>query len=220
MNVIKIESIADSVKKYIEKCIFNGKFKPGQQIKEQEVSQSLGVSRPPIREAFKILEAEGLLARKPNKGVFVAELDEKDIWEIYTLKTKLYVMGTELAFEHLSASILKKLEQIVLKMEECVASSPPDIKLYQRLNEQFHDTILDASRHQRLKKIASNLHNQVKRFSYWSLGNENHLRKSCQYHREIFEALKRKDKENAIRLTEEHVMEGLTLLKKGMKGTG
>jgi len=212
MSLIKIESIADSVKKYLEQKIVTGKLKPGQQIKEQEVAEALGVSRPPIREALKILETEGLITRKPNRGAFVTEIEEKDIWEIYTLKTALYGLGTRLAFDRLTDALITKLEVITAKMGECIEQEPPDISKYQSLNEQFHDLMLDAAGHGRLKKMADTLHNQVKRYSYRSLAERSHLQRSYKYHMAIVEAIKRGEKEKAAQLTEEHVLEGLKVL--------
>ena len=220
MSVIRIESIADGVKKYLEQRIVTGKLRPGQQIKEHELAQSLGVSRPPIREALKILEAEGLITRRPNKGAFVTEIDEKDIWEIYTLKTALYGLGTRLAFDRLTDALINKLDQITSKMKECIDQEPPDITRYQALNEQFHDLMLDAAEHGRLKKMAATLHNQVKRYSYRSLAERSHLQRSYKYHKAIVEAIKDGDKEKAAQLTEEHVLEGLKVLQNISKRGG
>ncbi len=212
MSVLKIESIADGVKKYLEQRIVTGKLKPGQQIKEQDLAESLGVSRPPIREALKILEAEGLITRIPNKGAFVTEIEEKDIWEIYTLKTALYGLGTRLAFDRLNDSLISKLEHIVSNMKQCIEQDPPDITRYQALNEQFHDLMLDAADHGRLKKMAATLHNQVKRYSYRSLAERSHLQRSYKYHKAIVDAIKKGQREKAAQLTEEHVLEGLKVL--------
>jgi DNA-binding transcriptional regulator YhcF (GntR family) len=92
--MLKIQSIVDNVRKYLLGRILHGELHPGQQVKEQEIASSLGISRPPIREALKLLEAEGLIVRKPNRGAFVATITERDAWEIYTLKCSLYEMAT------------------------------------------------------------------------------------------------------------------------------
>jgi len=75
---MKVESIADLAKRHIELWIIKGEYKPGQKLKEEEISVRLGISRPPTREAFKSLEAEGLVVRKPRRGVFVTEMTEKE----------------------------------------------------------------------------------------------------------------------------------------------
>ncbi len=84
--MITIGSIVDYAKNFIEQCIVTGELSPGQRIKEEEIAKKLEISRPPVREAFKILEAEGLIRRNPRRGVFVTEITSKDVWEIYTLK--------------------------------------------------------------------------------------------------------------------------------------
>ncbi len=101
---MKVESIVDRTVKHLEDMIIKGKLLPGQQVKEQEIADRLGVSRPPVREAFKLLEAEGLVRREPRRGVFVTELSDEDIWEIYTLKTALYTLAVTLAIDKLTAA--------------------------------------------------------------------------------------------------------------------
>jgi len=220
MSMIKVESIADGVKKYLEQRIFTGKLKPGQQIKEQEVAESLGVSRPPIREALKILEAEGLITRKPNKGAFVTEIEEKDIWEIYTLKMGLYDLATRLAFNKISDREIERWDELIRQMGECVVKQPADLLKYQTLNEGFHGIMIDLCANERLKRMLLILHNQVKRYSYKSLGNKEHLQESFNYHRAILEAIKNKDKALTIKLTREHVLKGLNVLQELMAEEG
>ena len=212
MSVIKIESIADGVKKYLEQRIVTGRLKPGQQVKEQEVAETLGVSRPPIREALKILEAEGLITRKPNKGAFVREIAEKDIWEIYTLKMGLYDLATRLAFSKISDREIERWDEVIRQMEECVVKEPADLVKYQTLNESFHGIMIDLCGNERLKRMVLTLRNQVERFRYKSLGNKEHLQESFNYHRAILEAIKNKDKALTIKLTREHVLKGLNVL--------
>lgn len=215
---MRIKSLVDHAKQYLENGIVKGSFLPGQQIKEEQIASHLGFSRPPIREAFKILEAEGLLTRKPNRGVFVSTIDADDIWEIYSLKMALYGLAARLAIEKISDRGIRRLEREVEKMEECVRSEPTDLVKYQTLNETFHNVTIEIAGHERLKKIAASLQNQVKRFSYKSLADRNHLQSSCRYHREILEAIKRKDKDAAERLNREHILKGLHVLQETIFG--
>jgi len=209
---VKIESIVDQAERYIREWVVTGKFKPGQQIKEEEISQRLGVSRPPVREALKMLEAAGLVIRKPRRGVFVPEMTEKDMGEIYTLKATLYEMATALAMDVISEQEIKKLEFAVGKMELCVEKDPIDLLRYQDLHKAFHNNIMVIAGNDRLKTFASNLHNQVTPFSYKSLQNKNHLNSSVRYHREIVNAIKEKDRSLACSLMKEHVLNALDVL--------
>ena len=209
---MKIESIVDQAERYIREWVVTGKFKPGQQIKEEEISQRLGVSRPPVREALKMLEAAGLVIRKPRRGVFVPEMTEKDMWEVYTLKATLYEMATALTMDVISEQEIKKLEFAVGKMELCVAKDPVDLLRYQELHKSFHNNIMVIAGNDRLKTFASILHNQVTPFSYKSLQNKNHLNSSVRYHREIVNAIKEKDRSLACSLMKEHVLNALDVL--------
>ena len=210
--MLQIHSIVDNVRKYLLGRILHGDLNPGQQVKEQEISSSLGISRPPIREALKLLEAEGLIVRRPNRGAFVATVTEHDAWEIYTLKCSLYEMATRLAFERISEMDIEKLGTIINEMEKCVFSEPPDVIRYQSLNKKFHDIMFQISGHQRLQKISQMLHHQMNRFSCVSLMDEGHLKGSLMYHQEILAAIKEGDMDSTIRITREHILKGLAIV--------
>ncbi len=209
---MKIESIVDLAKRHMELWIIKGEYEPGQKLKEEEIAMRLGISRPPIREAFKALEAEGLVVRKPRRGVFVSEMTAKDVWEAYTLKAALYEMATELAMDKITANQISDLDAVVRQMEDCVKGEPVDLLQYQEYHQDFHHKIMLISGHDRLKKISVSIHNQVGRFSYKSLQNNSHLQSSVGYHRNIVTALKAKDKTLACSLMKEHVLEALDVL--------
>ncbi len=209
---MNIESIADQAKRHIEVWIIKGEYEPGRQLKEEEISARLGISRPPVREAFKMIEAEGLVVRKPHRGVFVTEMTAKDVWEAYTLKAALYEMATELAMNAISEIQINKLDAVVRQMENCAKMESIDLLRYQEYHQNFHDKIMVISGHDRLKKISVSIHNQVGRFSYRSLQNKSHLQSSVRYHRQIINAIKAKDKTLACRLMKEHVLEALDVL--------
>jgi len=207
---MRIKSIVDHTAKALEDMIIKGKLKPGQKVKEQEISTRLGISRPPLREAFKILEADGLIRREPRRGVFVSELQEKDIWEIYTLKLALYTLGINLAMDKIAESDVEKLEKVVAQMEKSVqGNGSPDVMKYEELNNLFHEMTANIAGHGRLKKIQQSLNNQIKRIAYRSFGDRKHLEISCKYHRKILDAIKAKDKGKAEQLTREHILRGL-----------
>ena len=209
---MNVESLADGARRQILEWIATGELKPGQQIKEEEIAKRLHISRPPIREAFKTLEAEGLVIRKPRRGVFVYEMTEKDIWEVFTLKADLYEMAMELAMQNITVPEIEELQNLFEKMEACVKKKPADILGYQRFHRAYHSRILDISGNERLKQIASNLHMQIRRFSYQSLQDKNHLHSSVWYHRQIVEAIVKKQKKTACSLMKEHVLNALTVL--------
>ncbi len=207
-----VESIADLAKRHIQVWIIKGEYQPGQQLKEEEITARLDISRPPVREAFKMLEAEGLVVRKPRRGVYVTEMTGKDVWEAYTLKAALYEMATGLAMESISETQINELDAVVRQMESCVKNEPVDLLQYQQYHQNFHYQIMLISGHDRLKKISVSIHNQVCRFSYKSLQRRDHLESSVWYHRKMIDAIRAKDKVSACRLMKEHVLEALNVL--------
>lgn len=209
---MKVPSVTDMARSYLEEAIYSGRFKPGCQVKEERVATALGISRPPIREAFKMLEAEGILHRVPRRGVFVTEIKDQDAMEIYTLKAELYAFSIRISFHRLSESDLSRMGRIVDAMEACIQAEPPNVVSYQELNVGFHSLHVDTARHGRLKQILNTLHNQVRYYSFQTLQNRQHLERSCRYHRQIFEACRMGDMEAAVALSREHVLIGLERL--------
>ena len=214
MESMTIQSLVDYARKYLESAIITGELSPGQRIKEEEIASRLEISRPPLRQAFEILIAEGLITRKPRRGVFVSEITERDIWEIYTLKASLFELATNLAIDSMTDEGIKKLEDVIQKMEDCVSREPADVTQYQSLNEDFHiNILLDISGHKRLRKIMRNLDNQAKRLSYENLmSSKAYLMSSCEYHKLMFGAIKKKDKALSGKLCQEHIFRGMKRL--------
>ncbi|MGD8991940.1 MAG: GntR family transcriptional regulator [Desulfobacterales bacterium] len=209
---MKIESLVDLAKRHIQLWIIKGEYQPGQRLKEEEISARLDISRPPVREAFKFLEAQGLVMRKPRRGVFVTEMTAKDVWEAYTLKATLYEMAIELALDNISNPQIVGLESLVKGMEDCAFSEPVNLLGYQEHHQEFHDRILLISGNERLKKISASIHLQVCRFSYKSLQDKAHLNASIRNHRRIIDALKKKNKSLACKLMKNHVLDALDVL--------
>lgn len=203
-------SITDLAKEYLEKAIFSGELLPGAQIKEDHIAEVLKISRPPLREAFKLLEGEGLVVRKPRRGVFVSEITDKDVWEIYSLKAELYEFSITLSFDRMTATEVNQMGEIVKAMKACVHTDPPDILTFQEMNVSFHDIHIDLANHRRLKKGLWVLHKQVMHFSYNSLSNPKHLQRSLKYHFDIHAAFKNGDLDRAKQLTRDHVLAALS----------
>lgn len=213
-----VQSLVDYARMYLENAIITGEFPPGMRIKEEEIASHLQISRPPIRQAFESLVVEGLLTRQPRRGVMVTSFEEKDIWEIYTLKASLYSLATNLAIDSITEDGLAKLEKTVEAMVKCVSKQPVNLKKYQELNEDFHiNILLEISKHGRLHRLLHNLDKQLKWLSYRNLLDSAHLQSNCESHRRMLDAIKRKDKALAEQLCKEHIFRGMDLLIKNMK---
>jgi DNA-binding GntR family transcriptional regulator len=217
---MQIQTVTYHITESLRNQIIQGKLKAGQRIMDTDIISRLDVSRTPIREALKILEAEGLITNKPRKGAFVAEYTLKDVWEVYTINAALYALAVDVAMDRISNGNIKKLKDIFQKMEEAVKEEIPDINKYQQFHFKFHDTLFQISMNARLRQICNGMNNQIKRFSRKSFSDSKHLLSSCQTHKEILQAIEIGDKSSAKELIYTHVMEGLENLQKILKDTG
>ena len=211
---MEVESLVDIARKQIRELIITGEFKPGQQLKEDELCKRFGISRPPIREAFKTLESDGMVFRRPRYGVFVCEITAKDVWEIYSIVSILYQMGTVLALASMTNEDIRRIQTFVDDMERHATSDPVDLRSYQMSHLSFHEAILEKAGNRRLQRMGKNLRFPIARISYKSLHVPEHLESSLTYHKQIMEALEKRDRERSVYLMNEHVMKALELLLK------
>lgn len=210
---MQLNSVVDFAAQNLRDRIVQGRLKPGMRLKEGDFAAEFDISRPPVREAFKVLEGEGLIFRKPRRGAFVAEITEKDIWEVVTIKAPLYVQAVDMAMDKFTEEMIRNLENVFGRMEESTREEPPNIKKYVQHHIRFHDIILQVAGNRRLTQICSSMNNQLSRFSYLSFSNTSHLLSSCQRHKQILEAIRDGDKELAKEVTHEHVIEGFKAFK-------
>ena len=209
---MRVESVVEVATRYIDELIVTGKLNPGEQIKEEEIANQLEISRPPIREALNCLEGEGVVVRKPRKGAFVIEMTREDALEIYTLKAELYSMATGLAIDRITDKEIEELNRLVGRMQQIKDTKRHAILEYQKLHSNFHKRIMEIAGNQRLLKFASNLHKQIRRYSFQTLSYEDHLRESNQYHKRIVEKIELKDKEKAREVMKEHILHAMHFL--------
>lgn len=218
-DVQNLATVGEYTRRYIERLIITGRLKPSDRVGEAQIAESLGISRSPVREAFKTLQAEGFLEFRPRRGVVVAPISLTDIWEVYSLQCEVYVFGLSLAWNRIGKAELGALRSIVEQMESIAQSRSPDIEAYQDLNHSFHYLPINLSGHRRLMALANSLHAQVKRFSAISLGGEStHLVRSARYHRRIYDCIERRDLPAATERLREHVDKALALLTSRMAG--
>ena len=209
----EVTSLADMVTKQIRESIITGEFAPGQRLKEDELCKMFDISRPPIREAFKTLQANGILVHKPRKGVLVAEFTVQDVEEVYTIISMLYHKTTDIAMDIITNQQIGTLKRHLDRMKRAVQSEPYDVREYQLAHGDFHQFIMQIAGYKRIKELERQLRDQVFIFSFTSFQEKKHLDSSLEYHIKIFEAIQEKNKDKALELMEEHVCSALKYLK-------
>lgn len=198
------QPLRDVIFETLRKAIVSGDIKPGERLMEVSLANQMGVSRTPVREAIRRLEAEGLVTMTPRKGTHVAELSVKDIMDVLEVRTVLDKLATDLAAKRMQPSQLKALENVHKQYIACVEKN--NIEGAIKKDIEFHDLIYAASGNPRLVAVAGSLREHVYRFRviYMSGGDpiaENVLNE----HEEILAALKEANNNLASDLAEKHI---------------
>jgi len=196
--------IVDSLKE----SIATGRLKPGEKISETKLSEDLGISRTPLREAIQTLEAEGFLKVIPRKGAVISDFSRKDIEDIYDIKATLEGLAARLATENLTVSNIQKLENINGQLKTLTLKGESSVGRFFKLHNEFHDTFLQAGNNDRLYQLNCHLMDPFKRFRLSSLAIPGRFEESVRAHDEIIEAFKAKDAKKAEELVIKNVLEG------------
>jgi DNA-binding GntR family transcriptional regulator len=210
-NILKIEGyelLSQKVYHLLKTEIVKGVLKPGTKLLEVKIAEQLGVSRTPIREALKQLAAEGFVKMIPNQGMMVNKVSIKDIQEVLQIRGVLEGLAARLAAELIKKEEIKILEKYIRQME-CYTNKN-DFLAFSEIDAKFHELILNVCKNSRLIQIRKNLSDQAHRYRIRSLSVSGRLKHSLKEHQEIVEALKRKDSEQADRLSQKHIENVLT----------
>lgn len=197
------QSLHGKVFELLENNILSGCYKPGDCLNELKLSEELGVSRTPIREAFRQLEHEGLVSYKPNRGVVVRGFSEEDVRDIYKIRLMIEGMAARRATENITPTQLSDLKETI-DLEEFYTKRE-DVKQLSMLDSRFHEIIYIASGSRFLIKTLKAFHHYVKRIRSISLSNPKRANETYLEHKGIFEAIQSKDREMAEILTEQHI---------------
>ena len=182
----------------------------GEWIDEVKLTAELGISRTPLREALKVLVAEGLLRLEPRRGCFVNELSARDLDDIFPLMAMLEGRCAYEAARKVSDSDLLRLEPLHQQLKEHAALG--DIDQYYVSNAVIHEAIQDLADNRWLSDLIDNLRKLLSLSRHKSLAYPGRIHESCAEHLAIFAALKARDSDGAEALTRKHLMRQLDAL--------
>lgn len=188
----------------IENAILNGEYKDGESLSELKISNELGVSRTPVREALMQLELEGLVRNIPNKGAVVVGISEKDIEDIYAIRISIEGLAAKLCTQKITDEELKALEKITDLQEFYLMKN--DTEQLLKLDGDFHKIIYDSSRSRPLRFMLTNFHNYIRHARDISVQTQGRAEKTVAEHRAILEAIRSRDASLAEKLTAEHII--------------
>lgn len=169
--------------------IRSGKLPPGSRLRETEIAERLAVSRTPVREAIRRLEAEGLVDHLPRSGAVVRKLDYPELMELYEMRTVLEGTAARLAARAASPVELEELQAINEEMHRAAGQSDVVITL----NRQFHRLLLDAARNRFLLRAMATVENTLMILGTSSMAKPDRAREAVAEHREVLDALLARD---------------------------
>jgi len=180
--------------------ILDGTYPGGTPLRQESIAAALGVSRMPVREAFRHLAAEGLIILHPHRGAVVATLSAHELQEIYEMRAALEPLALRLALPRLTKGDLGKAEEAL-----DAARDETNPERLAALNWDFHHSLYQPADRPRLLATISNLHLNVDRYMRVVLTVMQHHSASHAEHEAILEACRARDEAAATRRLEAHI---------------
>ena len=184
----------------IRRKILAGEYAPGDRLIEEKLTEELEISRPPLREAFRTLETEGLIVTRPRRGSFVTTLTDKDVYEILTLRSVLERMAFELGIPVKTPALLEPARLALEDMEACARAQ--DRGALVLAGYAFHFALVGIADHQRLSQTYTSVQRQlllcmarnlIARETYYE-----DLEQHAARHRRLFELVEKGDRAAAL----------------------
>jgi phosphonate utilization transcriptional regulator len=202
--LVQSSSLPALVQQELERIILAGELPAGSKLNEAAIAERLGVSRGPVREAFRALEESGLVRLEKNRGVFVRQIPVEEADEIYELRAVLdEFVGRRLA-QSASRDTVRELSARVDRMERAAAKG--DVEAYLEANVAFHDRLVELSGNSKLLGMYRRLVNELHLFRHATLAQGGVLPVSTREHREIVERIAARQPAAAGRALYDHVM--------------
>lgn len=206
-------TLREKILETIRDAITSGALKPGEKVAEPELAERFGISRTPIREAFRQLESEGYLTVIPRKGAVVVSFSAKEIEEFYAIKSILEGYAAHQACKNLTDKEIDKLSAINDKLHQLTEEG--DIKNFFKIHNDFHELFRRAADNSKLYEMINGLVNKFQRLRYESLSKPGRMKVSVQEHVKIIEAFRARDAELAEQLVRKNAEYGGQVLMVG-----
>lgn len=190
-SIERHQTLREKILETIRDAILKGSLKPGERVSEPDLAERFGISRTPIREAFRQLESEGYLQVIPRKGAVVASLTERDVEEFYAIKIILEGFAARMAAEQLSDKDIERLETINERLQKLADEG--DVKNFFKVHDEFHEVFIKASGNEKLLELINQLVMKFKRLRLASLSQPGRMDISVKEHEQLIDAFKKHD---------------------------
>ncbi len=197
-------SLHSDIVSQLRDFIVEGHLTPGSRVPERELCERFKISRTPLREALKVLAAEGLLDLFPNRGARIRQFSEADIRNLFEVISGLDFVAGRLACERISDEDIAAIEKLHLEMY--IHYLRREVADYFRLNQKIHQAIVDAAGNPLLSENYAKLNAAVRRLRYSAnLLRRDRLSEAMREHEEIVDALRRRDADELGTLMFKHM---------------
>lgn len=186
-------------------AIKTGVFQPHDRLREEDVATRLSLSRTPVREALRKLEADGIIEHRPRLGAVVRALSRTEVVELYEMRLVLERTAAEMAAKHAIAAEIDELEDLNAEIAKALHAPA----LAAAINQQFHRCIYLATRNRFLLESARALNNALMLLGPTTLADEERIATVCQQHQVIIDAIRNGDPETAGAAAEAHLQTSL-----------
>jgi DNA-binding GntR family transcriptional regulator len=197
------EEVADQLRVRI----FAHELAPGTWIDEQTLAKEFGISRTPLREAIKVLAAEGLITMKLRRGAYVTEVNRGDLEQIFTILSLLEGQAAKEAATKAQEKDLNELDDMHLRLEKAAADR--NLEQFFEVNVRFHERIIAIANNPWLTDVIADLRKVLKLQRKDALSRTGRLQSSLSEHREILKALLKRDPIAAEQAMRTHLARGL-----------
>lgn len=177
----------------LQSDILKGRLRQGEKLSEQQVCDKYGLSRTPVREAFRQLELEGLIETIPNRGAYVVGLSGRDIEDLFEMRKAYEILAVKWAIERITDEEMEKLEESYEFMEFYTMKKEADKML--NINRKFHNLIYKASRNRMLEHTLTTFQLYLKETDSNSAYLDGHLDEVLTEHKKIYDAFVNEDPE-------------------------
>jgi DNA-binding GntR family transcriptional regulator len=198
------QNLHDALTPGLRGMILDGNLKPGDKIAERQLCERFGVSRTPLREALKVLAAEGLVELLPQRGAIVAQISEDDIRELFPIMAALESLAGELACECATDADIARVQALHAQMIKAYRSGHEGH--YLRLNRRIHEAIFDIAGNETLANMYQQILTRMHSHRFIVRKSEANWKNAVDDHEEIIEALAARDKRRLPRLLRKHVL--------------
>lgn len=206
VSFLRLTSLPMLLEREIESMILDGRLSEGGRINENQLAATFGVSRGPVREALRSLEALGLVELLPNRGVFIRSLDITQVVEMYGVRAALFGYAAQLLAARAAPEVIARLRGMLDEMAD--AAQAHDFDRYYPLNFAFHDFIVERAGNGVLTAQYRGLVKQLRLYRAGNLMTGNTLELSNEEHARIVAAIEGRDAASAYQTSFDHVERG------------